>query len=254
MSKPIIDLNCDMGESFGSYRLGEDEKILPYVSSANIACGYHAGDPVVMLQTVKLAIQQGVALGAHPGLPDLAGFGRREMAVSAEEVYALVLYQIGALWGIAKAAGGTLHHVKPHGALYNMAVSNSSLAEAIAEAVYSISPSLVLYGLAGSALIKAGNKKGLSTAQEVFADRTYQQDGSLTPRSQPHALITDPAQATNQVLSMLQTGRVKTQQGTELDIQADTVCIHGDGPHALVFARHIYNSLRQAGITIQPIS
>lgn len=254
MSQFTIDLNCDMGESFGRYQLGEDEQLLAYVSSANIACGYHAGDPAVMLRTVKLALQQGVALGAHPGLPDLAGFGRREMAVSAEEVYAMVLYQTGALQGIAQAAGGALHHVKPHGALYNMAARDSSLAEAIAAAVYSISPSLVLYGLAGSELIKAGKKKGLSTAQEVFADRSYQQDGSLTPRSQPQALITDPAQAARQVTGMLQTGRVKTQQGTELPIQADTVCIHGDGPHALAFARQIYDSLRQAGITIQRTS
>nr|WP_317241402.1 5-oxoprolinase subunit PxpA [Hymenobacter sp. 5414T-23] len=187
-----VDLNCDMGESFGAYSLGHDEAILPFITSANIACGYHAGDPAVIKRTVRLALQHGVAIGAHPGLPDLVGFGRREMAVSPEEAYDMTVYQLGALAAFVLVEGGTVHHVKPHGALYNMAAINPALAEAIAEAVYRVQPEACLYGLAGSALISAGQKLGLSTAHEVFADRTYQPNGTLTPRRQPNALITDP--------------------------------------------------------------
>ncbi len=251
MNKLTVDLNCDMGESFGSYRLGNDEAMLQYVSAVNIACGFHAGDPAVMQKTVRLALEKGVAVGAHPGLPDLAGFGRREMAISAAEAYGMVLYQLGAIWAIARAEGATLHHVKPHGALYNMAAVNPTLAEAIAKAVYKVDSALVLYGLAGSELINEGKKLGLATAQEVFADRTYQEDGTLTPRRQANALITDPAEATRQVMRMVQEGKVMTQQGSHRDIRADTVCIHGDGPHALEFARHIFEALKLAGISIQ---
>ncbi len=194
-----VDLNCDMGESFGAYSLGHDEAILPFVTSANIACGYHAGDPAVMKRTVRLALRHGVAIGAHPGLPDLVGFGRRDMAISPEEAYDITVYQLGALAAFAHAEGGTVHHVKPHGALYNMAAVNPALAEALAEAVYRVQPTAALYGLAGSALIGAGQKLGLATAQEVFADRTYQADGTLTPRRHPNALLTDPAAAIAQV-------------------------------------------------------
>lgn len=251
MKNYTIDLNCDMGESFGNYRLGNDEEILNYVSAANIACGYHAGDPSVMRKTVRLALQKGVAIGAHPGLPDLAGFGRREMAIAPQEVYNLILYQLGALWAIAKAEGGTLKHVKPHGALYNMAANKPQLAQAIAEAVYTLEPELILYGLAGSELIKEGKKIGLRTAQEVFSDRTYQQDGRLTPRIHPDALITDPAAAVDQVMGMIQNGNVTSLQGTLVPIQVDTVCIHGDGSHALAFAQLIHDTLKEKGITIQ---
>lgn len=248
-----VDLNCDLGESFGAWRIGNDEAILEYVTSANIACGFHAGDPMVMKQTVHMALQKGVAIGAHPGLPDLAGFGRREMAVSAEEVYAMVVYQVGALQGFVKAAGASLHHVKPHGALYNMAAVNPALAQAIAEATYKVCPEAMLYGLAGSELIKAGEKAGLKTANEVFADRTYQQDGTLTSRRQPDALITERREAVQQVVRMVKEGKVRSQQSTDVAIQADTVCIHGDGAHALEFARFITETLQNEKIHIQAI-
>jgi UPF0271 protein len=247
MSTFTVDLNCDMGESFGTYHIGHDEEILNYVSSANIACGFHAGDPAVMKKTVRLALQKGVALGAHPGLPDLQGFGRREMMVTPEEAYDLVLYQLGALWAFAKSEGASLKHVKPHGALYNMAARQATLAEAIARAVYAVDPNLLLYGLAGSELIEAGKKQGLTTIQEVFADRSYQADGTLTPRSQPNALLTDPDMAVQQVVRMVREGQVSSLQGTSVALTANTVCIHGDGPYALQFARHIHTTLRQKG-------
>ncbi|PIQ20652.1 MAG: lactam utilization protein LamB [Cytophagales bacterium CG18_big_fil_WC_8_21_14_2_50_42_9] len=252
MSQPVfVDLNCDLGESFGAYHLGNDEAILPFVSSVNIACGFHAGDPAVMKKTVHLALQHEVAIGAHPGLPDLVGFGRREMAVSAEEAYDMVIYQVGALAGFVKAAGGTLHHVKPHGALYNMAAVNFPLAQAIAEAVYKLYPEAVLYGLAGSALVQAGQQLGLPTASEVFADRTYQPDGTLTPRRQPGALITNEQDAINQVVQMIKSNTVRAQDNSLIPIQADTVCIHGDGSHAVTFARQINARLQQENIRIR---
>lgn len=250
MSQKSIDLNCDLGESFGAYTIGNDAAILPYVTSVNIACGYHAGDPLVMQQTVKLALQHQVAIGAHPGLPDLVGFGRREMAVSAAEVYAMVVYQVGALQAFAKAEGATLHHVKPHGALYNMAAVTPDLAMAIAEAVYKAAPDAILYGLANSELPKAGDKLGLRTANEVFADRTYQPNGTLTPRSLPNALISDHTKAVQQVLKMVLEGKVASLQGPEISIKADTVCLHGDGPHALEFARQLNQALKKESINL----
>jgi UPF0271 protein len=246
-----IDLNADAGESFGAYQLGNDEKLFPYVSSVNIACGFHAGDPAVMKKTVRLAIENNVAIGAHPGLPDLPGFGRRTMQITAEEAYDLVLYQTGALWAFVQAEGGKLNHVKPHGALYNMAAVDANLAEAIAEAVYKLNPELTLYGLSGSELIKAGKKAGLRTASEVFADRTYQPDGTLTSRKAANALITDRQQAVSQVLSMVKKGKVRSVTGEELAIKADTVCIHGDGPHALEFARMICEALSLESIVLK---
>ncbi|WP_425058839.1 5-oxoprolinase subunit A [Sporomusa carbonis] len=246
-----VDLNCDLGESFGAYKIGMDEEILQFVTSANIACGFHAGDPGVMRKTVKLALMHKVAIGAHPGLPDLAGFGRRDMAISPQEAYDLVVYQIGALAGFVKAEGGRMRHVKPHGALYNMAAKRKELAEAIAEAVYKVNPELILFGLSGSELVRAGEQIGLQTAHEVFADRTYQQDGSLTPRNRPDALITDHKQAVSQVVRMVKEGTVLSQQGTDIAIKADTVCIHGDGSQALVFARQIREVLERSGICVQ---
>lgn len=248
----VVDLNCDMGESFGAYKLGRDSEVLKFVTSANIACGFHAGDPATMRQTVKLALEHRVALGAHPGLQDLVGFGRRDMDLSPQEAYDIVVYQIGALWGFVRAQGAKLQHVKAHGSLYNMAARNAGLAEAIAEAVYKVDPELILFGLAGSELIQAGKKAGLRTASEVFSDRTYQSDGSLTSRRLPDALITDEEQSVKQVIRMVAEGKVLSQQNVDVAIQADTICIHGDGIHAVEFAGKIRSSLTAAGITVQP--
>ncbi|MBY0051722.1 LamB/YcsF family protein [Brevibacillus agri] len=249
----VVDLNCDMGESFGAYRLGNDQAILQHVSSANIACGFHAGDPSTMRKTVKLAIENRVAIGAHPGLADLVGFGRRNMDISAQDAYELVVYQIGALQAFVQAEGGVMQHVKPHGALYNMAATRPALAEAIAEAVYRVNPELVLFGLAGSELTRAGEKIGLRTAHEVFADRTYQADGTLTPRTQPDALIADEAESLAQVVRMVTEGKVQSLQGVDVPIRADTICIHGDGAHALAFAESIRQALQAAGVFIRCI-
>ncbi|NYF26272.1 LamB/YcsF family protein [Sporosarcina sp. JAI121] len=248
-----VDLNCDLGESFGRYKLGEQQEILKYVTSANIACGFHAGDPSVMRETVKLAIENGVKIGAHPGLPDLNGFGRREMAITPQEGYDMVVYQIGALQGFLATFNETMQHVKPHGALYNMSAIDTKLAEAIAQAVYDISPSLVLFGLAGSELTKAGEKIGLRTAHEVFADRTYQSDGSLTSRSQSDALLTDQELAVAQVVKMVIEGKVISQQNTEISLQADTICIHGDGEHALDFAKYSKETLEKNNIIVSAV-
>lgn len=248
-----IDLNCDMGEGFGVYRLGNDEAIMDYVTSVNIACGFHAGDPLIMRKTVQMAIKKGVAIGAHPGFPDLLGFGRRAMSITPDEAYAYVVYQIGALSAFVQAEGGKMTHVKPHGALYNLAAKEASLAKAIAQAVYDVNPALILYGLAGSELITAGKKIGLRTASEVFADRTYQQDGSLTPRNALQALIADEQEAVAQVLKMVNEGYVRTLQGVDVPIQAETVCIHGDGSNALAFAKKLYETLHQEGIEIRAV-
>lgn len=245
-----VDLNCDMGESFGVYRMGNDEAIMDYITSANIACGFHAGDPATMRKTVQLALEKNVGIGAHPGLQDLVGFGRRNISLSPQEAYDLVVYQIGALAGFVQAEGGKMQHVKAHGALYNMAAQNAGLSEAIAEAVYKIDPELILFGLSGSELVKAGEKIGLRTAGEVFSDRTYQADGSLTPRSQPNALITDTATALEQVIRMVKQQKVMSVQQQEIQITADTICIHGDGATALDFASAISSSLAAAGIDI----
>lgn len=246
-----VDLNCDMGESFGVYEMGSDIQIMPMVSSANIACGFHAGDPSVMRKTMEAVVAQGVAVGAHPGLPDLVGFGRRNMQVSAQEAYDMVVYQVGALFGFAKAAGIALHHVKPHGALYNMAAKDQSLSDAIARAVRDVDASLVLYGLAGSQLVAAGKAVGLQVASEVFADRSYQPDGSLTPRSQPNALLQSDEEAVQQVLTMVTEKRVKAVTGEWVSLDADTICIHGDGAHALSFATKVKAALLQAGVDIK---
>ncbi|HEY9572923.1 MAG TPA: 5-oxoprolinase subunit PxpA [Pusillimonas sp.] len=245
-----IDLNCDMGESFGAWKMGQDEEILPYVSSANIACGFHAGDPATMRKTVAAAIRHGVALGAHPGLPDLAGFGRRNMDISPDNAYDIVVVQVGALAGVAASQGGRLRHVKAHGALYNMASKNRELASAIAQAVHDVDPSLVLYALASSVQVDAGRDVGLKVAQEVFADRTYQSDGSLTPRKQPNAMIEDPDASIRQVLRMIKEGKVASVQGGDVAVSADTLCIHGDQAGAVMFAKAIRKALEAEGITV----
>ncbi|SDE30062.1 LamB/YcsF family protein [Sporomusa acidovorans] len=248
-----IDLNCDLGESFGAYTIGMDEEILPFVTSANIACGFHAGDPAVMRKTVALALKNNVAIGAHPGLPDLVGFGRRQLDIAPQEAYDLIVYQLGALAAFVKAEGGAMQHVKPHGALYNMAAKSKLLSEAIAEAVYKVDPRLILFGLSGSELVSAGERIGLKTAHEVFADRTYQLDGSLTPRKQPDALITSQEEAVRQVVRMVREGKVLSRQGQDIAVKADTVCIHGDGIHALEFARKIREDLLAGGIAVKAI-
>ncbi|MBC8986724.1 LamB/YcsF family protein [Pedobacter sp. N36a] len=254
MAKTVrVDLNCDMGEGFGAFDIGNDAAIMPFVSSVNIACGWHAGDPAVMKRTVRLAISHGVAIGAHPGLPDLQGFGRREMAITPEEAQDMVIYQVGALDAFVKTEGGKLHHVKPHGALYNMAAKDKAFAEAIAIAIYKIDPGLILYGLSGSELVLAGERTGLKVANEVFADRTYQPDGSLTSRKQPDALITDHFLAVAQVVQMVKAGTVLSAQGTLVPIQADTICIHGDGNSALTFAEQLQKRLLKEGLKINAI-
>lgn len=247
----MVDLNCDMGESYGAYQIGNDEAIFPYITSANIACGFHAGDAGVMKKTVKLALKHNVAIGAHPGLPDLQGFGRREMAISPEEAYDMVVYQIGALAGFVHSEGGLLRHVKPHGALYNMAAVNADLAEAIVEAVYKVNPMLVLYGLSGSELIKAGNKIGLRVANEVFADRTYQNDGKLTSRKLSNAMIHDEELAAAQCLRMVKDGLVTSTNGADVVIKADTICLHGDAKNAVPFAAKIHTLFKAENISMQ---
>ena len=248
-----IDLNCDMGESFGAWTMGQDADVLRYVSSANIACGFHAGDPQTMRRTVAAAIERGVAIGAHPSLPDLAGFGRREMRVSAEETHALTLYQIGALAAMACAAGARLHHVKPHGALYNMAARDRALADAIAAAVRDFDATLILVGLAGSELPRAGERVGLAVAHEAFADRRYETDGSLMPRSKDGAVIDDVDAAVAQAIGIASRGEVAAANGT-LRLRADTICVHGDRPNAATFAQRLREGLERSGIAIAPVA
>jgi UPF0271 protein len=248
-----IDLNCDMGESFGAWTLGSDAELMGHVSSVSIACGFHAGDASVMRKTVELALKKGVAIGAHPSYPDLQGFGRRAMALSPDEVFDIVLYQVAALKGICEASGGRLHHVKPHGALYNQAAKDAELARAIAGAVHSIDAGLVLYGLSGSLSISEAEAIGLKTASEVFADRTYQPDGSLTPRTRPDALIRDPEKAAAQVMQMVHQQSVTATSGETIQLKAETICIHGDGENALEFAKAVRQKLTENGITISSI-
>nr|WP_106782970.1 5-oxoprolinase subunit PxpA [Lysinibacillus timonensis] len=245
-----VDLNCDIGESFGRYTLANQAEILEHVTSANIACGFHAGDPSVMRETVKIALEKNVKIGAHPGLPDLVGFGRREMAITPQEAYDMVVYQIGALQAFLTVEGVKMQHVKPHGALYNMAAKDAKIAEAIAQAVYDVAPELILFGLASSELTKAGEKIGLQTAHEVFADRTYQEDGTLTSRKQPNALISSEEEAVGQVIRMVTEGKVKSSQGVDVSLRADTICIHGDGEHAVDFVKYIKRELQNNGIEV----
>jgi 5-oxoprolinase (ATP-hydrolysing) subunit A len=246
-----IDLNCDLGESYGLFKIGNDKEILKHISSANIACGYHAGDHNVMMETIQMAKKHQVNIGAHPGFPDLLGFGRREMKVSPREIYNLILYQVGALSAFAKAQEVKLIHVKPHGALYNMSAKSRLFADAIAQAVADYDSSLILFGLSGSELIKAGKEKGLKTAQEVFADRTYQPDGTLTSRNENNSMIHDLNFAAQQVIRMVKEGKVTATDGTEIAITADTVCIHGDEPAALDFILELKHALTNENIAIR---
>lgn len=247
-----IDLNCDMGESFGAWRMGDDAAILEHVTSANIACGFHAGDPGTMRATAKAALAKGVAIGAHPSFPDLQGFGRRPMTLRPDEVYDLCVYQIGALAAFARAAGGRLHHVKAHGALSNMAVREYALAEAITQAARDVDPDLISYAQAGTELVRAAERIGLPFASEVFADRSYQDDGQLTPRSRPGAMIENVEVSIAQVLRMVREGKVRSVSGADVAVRADTVCVHGDEPHALEFVRRLREALEREGVTVAP--
>lgn len=248
-----LDLNCDMGESFGPWVMGNDAGIMSLITSANIACGFHAGDPATMRQTVAAALRHNVALGAHPGLPDLQGFGRRPMAISPQEVYDLVVVQVGALAGVAASQGARLHHVKAHGALYNMASNDKDLAVAVASAVKSVDPDLILFALAGSHQVEAGREAGLKVAQEVFADRTYQDNGLLTPRAQEGAMILDVNHAIEQVLQMVKQGTVTSLSGKDVPVQADTLCLHGDQPAAVDFAVALREAFQREGIVLKAV-
>ena len=245
-----IDLNCDMGESYGAWKMGNDDAILPFVSSANIACGFHGGDPATMRKTVAAALKNKVGLGAHPGLPDLQGFGRRDMKITDQEAYDMMVVQIGALAAVAASQGAKLQHVKAHGQLYNMAVKNEGLTHALAQATYDVDKNLVFFGLAASNMISIAEKIGLTAKSEVFGDRTYQADGTLTPRTQAGAMITDVKQTIAQVLQMIKTGTLTAQDGTVVKVRADTLCIHGDQPGAVEFAKAIRVALQTEGIQI----
>ena len=246
-----VDVNADVGESFGAWSMGNDAALVPLVTSANIACGFHAGDPGVMRATVGLAREHGVAIGAHPGLPDLSGFGRREIQVTPSEVEDLVVYQIGALAGVAAAQGVELRHVKPHGALYNMAARDAALADAIARAVVSVDRTLVLFALSGSALIDAGVRAGLRTASEVFGDRAYAADGTLVSRRHPAAIVHDPKTVTSRLLQMVKAGTVEAIDGAQVSLRAETICVHGDTPRAVEMVRSLREALSEAGIALR---
>jgi UPF0271 protein len=243
-----VDFNCDLGEG------DDDAALMPYLSSASIACGWHAGDAPTMRRAVALCLQHGVAIGAHPSWPDREGFGRREQEHAPAQAYAFVLYQVGALAGLARAAGAALHHVKPHGALYNQAARDPALADAVARAVRDFDPGLVLYGLAGSALTAAGAGRGRRVAHEAFAERRYEADGRLTPRSQPDAVIHDVDLAAQQVAQMLRAGRVTARDGREVAVRADTVCLHGDRPDAPAFAAALRASIEGAGFAVRSMA
>jgi 5-oxoprolinase (ATP-hydrolysing) subunit A len=246
-----VDLNCDMGESFGAFNIGQDEALMDYVSSVNIACGFHAGDPSVMKKTVALAARKNISIGAHPGYADLQGFGRRDIKLSVAEIYDIVVYQIGALAAFAKTNSTKLNHVKPHGALYNAAAKDRAVAGAIAKAVNDVDRDLIFVGLSGSIMIEEARALGLRTASEVFADRTYQEDGTLTPRSSKYSMIESPSLAAQQVLQMVQRKTVTTVSGKEIPVAAETICIHGDAEHALEFAKAVVNLLRQNNVSIK---
>lgn len=248
-----IDLNCDLGESYGTYRLGMDGQIIPLISSANVACGFHAGDFNTMAKTVGLCKESGVSIGAHPGFPDLQGFGRRNMSLSPAEVQNLITYQIGALAAFCRSAGVRLRHVKPHGALYNMAAKDPALARAICQGVYDFDSSLILLGLSGSEMLRQAREIGLPCAAEVFADRAYEEDGTLVPRGKPGAMITDEEEAVRRVIGMILNHRVQAITGKEIEICPDSVCVHGDSEKALLFVKKIRSALESAGITIQPL-
>lgn len=246
-----IDLNSDMGESFGAYKIGNDSELIRYVSSTNIACGYHAGDPMVMDRVVRMAKEHGVAVGAHPGYPDLIGFGRRPMKVSAEEVKNYVKYQIGALGAFAKSYGVTIQHVCPHGAMGNICQYDRETSRAICEAVYEVDPSIRIFYCAGAVLGEEAKKMGLTALCEIFADRAYMEDLSLVPRKQPGSMITDEDLAVERCVRMIKEHKVTAITGKEIEIHGDTLCVHGDGPSALLFLERIRDAFKRENIEIK---
>lgn len=245
-----VDLNSDIGESFGNYNLGLDEEVIKHISSANIACGCHAGDPVVMEKTVKESVKNEVSVGAHPGYPDLVGFGRRNMTMSPEEIASYIKYQLGALSAYATSYNTKVNHLKPHGAMYNMAAVDYELAKGIATAIYEVDKEIILVGLANSELIKAGKDIGLKVANEVFADRAYNDDGTLVSRKLEGAMIKDESIAIERVVKMVKEGKVTSINGKEIDIKADTICVHGDNPKAVEFVKQIKERLIIEGIHV----
>ena len=249
-----VDLNADLGESFGAYTIGMDEEVLKFITSANVACGFHAGDPLVMQKTVALAKGCGTAIGAHPGFPDLMGFGRRNMKVSPDEAKAYIKYQVGALSAFAKAEGLKLQHVKPHGALYNMSAVDEKLAEAICQGIYDVDPELILLGLSGSCHITAAEKTGIRCASEVFADRGYTDEGTLVPRGMAGAMIHDRAEAIARTVRMVKEGTVISSSGKVINIKADSICVHGDNPDAIGFVKEIRDALEREGVKVCSIS
>ena len=249
-----IDLNSDVGESYGAWSMGQDDALMPLVTSANIACGAHAGDPVVMARTIRLAAAHGVAIGAQPGYPDRDGFGRRDLAMTPEELASSLLAQLGALAAIARSeVGAELRHVKPHGALYNRAARDPALAETIARTVARFSRDVVLVGLAGSALVDAGRDAGLAIAAEAFADRAYEADGSLRARGLPGAVLESPDEAARQARTIVVDGLVRAHDGSVVEVRADTLCIHGDTPDAPAYARQVRETLAADGVAIAPV-
>jgi UPF0271 protein len=248
-----IDINSDTGESFGAYTIGHDEGLFRSITSANVAAGFHAGDPSVLRATIRLAKANGVAVGAHPGFPDLVGFGRRELNVTLQEAEDFVLYQIAAVAGVAAAEGVNVQHVKPHGALFNMAVRNKELAGAIAKAVVAFDSSLILFGLPGSEILNAGRAAGLRVAAEVFADRAYESDGSLASRRKPNSVIHDPSAVVARAVRMVKEKSVVAIDGSIVALEADTICVHGDTPGSDGLAAKIRAGLEAAGITVKAI-
>ncbi|MEN8246640.1 MAG: 5-oxoprolinase subunit PxpA [Thermodesulfobacteriota bacterium] len=248
-----IDLNCDMGESFGKYHLGVDEEIIRHITSANIACGWHAGDPLVMDRTVKLAVENGVGVGAHPSYPDLLGFGRRNMDCTPQEIRQYVTYQVGALQAFCRAHSTRLKHVKPHGALYHRAVTDKAAARAVAQAVMDVDPSLCYVALAGekgATMARVGREMGLKVVYEAFPDRAYTQEGTLLPRQNPGAVIKESGKVTERALEMVLEGRVKTVDGSSTALKVDTLCVHGDTPGAVELANAINVAMRAEGVSL----
>ena len=248
-----IDLNADLGESFSIYKIGNDEEIMNYISSANIACGWHGGDPMVMRKTVKLAKERNVAIGAHPSYPDKLGFGRRYMKISTEEAKNYVLYQIGALYALAKAEGLKIQHVKPHGALYNAMIKEEELTRGIIDGILEFDKNLIFVGPSNSKIMEMARDMGARVAHEVFADRAYNSDGTLVSRGKPGAVIEDKEEIANRVVSMIKDGGIKSIDGEWVELRADTICIHGDNPNAVEIAKYLRETLRNEGIEIVPM-
>ncbi len=248
-----VDINCDMGESFGAYRLGSDEEMMSHITSANIACGFHAGDPMVMERTISLAKNHGVSVGAHPGFPDLVGFGRRNMELSPREVRNDLIYQVGALSAFAHIEGLSLQHVKPHGQLYNLAAKDESMARAICEGILALGKNLILVALSGSKMAEIGSKSGVKMAREAFADRAYHRDGSLVSRKREGSVIHDPGRVAERVIRMVQEGKVQSIEGDLIDLEVDSICVHGDTPGAVQLAQTIRRNLIGAGIAVLPM-